>query len=111
MNRQRWIAVVLGIIAGILSTHVLLIGWGNLIFWGIVGIVIGFFVIGRREVIWTGALFGFFLSISFLLSGFQGASEKLLLFVLLSLALSVVGMGGGIASVFAGNWLRRKYRS
>ena len=110
MNRQRWIAVVLGIISGILSTHVLLIGWGNLIFWGLTGVVLGFFVIGKREVIWSGALFGFFLSVSFLLSGFQGASDKFLVFTLFSLALSIVGMGGGIVSVFLGSWIRKKYK-
>ena len=109
MNRQRWIAVGLGITSGILSTHVLLIGWGNVIFWGLMGVTLGYFVIGKREVICNGALFGFFLSISFLFSGFQGASDKFLPFTLFSLALSIVGIGGGTASVFIGGWLREKY--
>jgi len=110
MNRQRLIAVALGIISGILSTHVVLIGWGNLIFWALVGIALGLFVTGKREVLWSGALFGFFLSISFLLSGFQGAPDKFFVFILFSLGLSIVGMGGGIISVFIGSWLRKKYK-
>jgi len=109
MNLLRWISAFLGIICGFLSTHVFLIGWENVIFWGIAGVLLGLFVSEKKHILWCGGLYGFFLSISFLFTGFQGTSDKILAFIIFSLALSLVGVAGGITSVFIGNWLRKRF--
>jgi hypothetical protein len=108
MRIKLIIAAVVGIVCGLLSTQVLLIGWGNLLFWGLVGVILGWFTKGKKEVIQSGLWYGFFLSLSFLFSGFQGTPDKLPGFILLSFALSVVGALGGWLSVFVGNKLKRK---
>jgi hypothetical protein len=109
MNWSRWVGIFAGVICGLLSTHSVLSGsWFNILFWGVAGAILGFFVPERREVLWSGGLYGFFLSISFLFFGFQGSSDKIVGFAVFSLILSVVGIAGGIASVFIGSWVRRR---
>ena len=97
-------------LCGFLSTHILDIGWINLVFWGAVGVGLGGFISQKREVLWCGGLFGFFLTISFLFTGFQGTSDKLLVFSILAAGLSLAGILGGIVSVYLGCWLRRRFR-
>ena len=54
--------------------------------WGVVGAGLGFFCSNKKTAIWVGTVYGFCLSVSFLLSGFQGAANKFLAFALFSLA-------------------------
>ncbi len=109
--KSNWILLVsalAGIACGLVSQSSFLAGqWLNLVLWGIVGIVLGVFTNGRRAIVWAGILYGFCLSISFLISGFQGSADKLPAFLALTLALSVVGVIGGLVTVFVGSLLRR----
>jgi hypothetical protein len=107
MRIKILIAAAIGVVCGYLSAHAFSIGWWNIIFWGAVGIILGLFTRGNKEVMWKGLWFGFFLSLSFLLNDFQGASDKLPSFILFSLALSVVGALGGWLAVFIGSRAKR----
>src|SRR5450631_3179582 len=101
------IAGVVGIASGLASNTPWLSGqWTNLIMWAVTGIVLGLFVAGRRLILWTGLVYGFIMSVTFLLSGFQGTSDKLPAFLVLTLGLSVVGGLGGLVTVFLGSWIR-----
>lgn len=103
-----FISAVVGIACGLASQSSLLAGqWLNLVLWGIVGVVLGIFTNERRMIVWAGILYGFSLSVSFLLAGFQGSADKLPGFLLLTLVLSVVGAMGGLVTVFVGSRLRR----
>jgi hypothetical protein len=102
------ISAIVGIVCGIASVTVFVTAqWANLILWALAGIGLGFFAVGRRAVLWTGIVYGVFLSASFLLVGFQGTPDKLPAFLVLTLGLSVVGALGGIVTVFVGSQLRR----
>jgi hypothetical protein len=102
------ISGVVGIVCGLVSHTPFLNGqWLNLVVWGIVGIALGLFMSGTRLIIWAGLVYGFCLSVTFLISGFQGNADKLPAFLLLTLVLSLVGALGGLATVFVGSRLRR----
>jgi hypothetical protein len=106
-NLILFVSALVGIVCGLASNSRLLAGqWANLVVWGIAGIVLGLFASGRRVIVWAGILFGFFLSISFLILGFQGSSDKLPAFLVLTLGLSVIGAVGGLVTVFVGSRLR-----
>jgi|SRR5579859_1052039 len=102
---------VVGIACGLASNTSWLAGkWANLIVWAVAGIVLGLFVAGGRQFVWTGVVFGFLMSVSFLISGFGGTPDKLPAFLLLTLVLSVFGALGGLLAVFIGSRVRRLVR-
>jgi uncharacterized membrane protein SirB2 len=110
MKTLLLISALVGIACGELSTHTFIAGtWWNLLFWAAAGIVLGYFALSRKEILWNGAIFGFCLTIAFLFSGFEGTIDKLPSFALLSLGLSVVGILGGVATLFVGSWLRARF--
>ena len=110
-NSILFVPALVGIACGLASESSLLAGqWLNLILWGIAGVVLGLFTTGRRMIVWAGIVYGFCLSVTFLISGFQGSADKLPAFLALTLALSVVGAAGGLASVWVGSRLRRIIR-
>jgi len=105
------IAGVVGIACGLASNTPVLAGrWANLIVWAVAGLVLGLFVTGRRLILSTGLVYGFVMSVTFLLSGFQGSRDKLPAFLGLTLALSLVGAVGGLVTVFIGSWIRQRFR-
>ena len=102
------IAAVVGLVCGLASLTSLLAGqWFNLVVWAIVGLVLGLFTAGRRQILWTGIVYGVFLSVTFLLAGFQGSPDNLPGFLVLTLLLSVAGAIGGLVTVLVGSRLRR----
>lgn len=101
----------IGIVFGILSNYSILLGsWINLVVWSIVGILIGFFIENKSYIRSSGLIYGFFLVASFLIFGFKGTSDKIFSFILLSILLSFVGSICGLALVFIGNWVKKKFR-
>jgi hypothetical protein len=109
--RMPIIGGVLGIACGLVSHTSFLEGkWANLIVWGLAGIVFGLFLRDTRQIVWAGIAFGFLLSVTFLIAGFQGSANNLPAFLLLTLVLSVFGIGGGLAAVFIGSRVRRLFR-
>jgi uncharacterized membrane protein (UPF0136 family) len=106
-----FIAALAGAICGVLSTHGLVfLQWWSLLFWALVGGAVGYFCANRKQAIWAGLIYGFVLSVAFLLSGFQGSSDQFPAFAALSLALSVIGAIGGAISSFVGYWIREVMR-
>jgi len=104
-------AGVVGIACGLASNTPWLAGkWLNLVVWALAGIALGFFAPGRAQIIWMGVVYGFLMSVTFLISGFQGTPDHLPGFLVLTLALSLVGALGGLVTVFIGSRLRRLLR-
>ncbi len=111
---MRWmyltiVSGITGLVVGYFSSHALaFLQWGNMLVWGVIGIVIGFFCSDRTTCLSSGIAYGFLMSLSFLITGFQGASDKLPGFILFSFGLSVIGALGGLTSVFVGFWFVEK---
>jgi hypothetical protein len=102
------IAVAAGLLCGTLSNYgILRASWWNLAFWGIAGVVLGFFASDRKEALRAGIWYGMVLVLSFLFSGFKGSADKLLGFSLLALVGAVVGGACGLALGLIGNRLQR----
>jgi|ERR1051325_1786533 apolipoprotein N-acyltransferase len=105
------ISILAGIACGIISNQRLFSGSVlNLIFWGVVGLILGFPQKEKREKVWSGLLYGFSVTISFLISGFNGAPNKLARFVMFSLFLSAIGAACGLVLVFLGARLKKLFR-
>lgn len=97
MRLHIFLAGFIGIVTGFFTIHSLLAHSSLSIFlWIAVGLGIIFFSSDRKTVICTGAIFGFFNIVSWLVTGFQGESHQLGEFLLLTLVLSILGavLGG-----------------
>jgi hypothetical protein len=101
-------AAIVGILFGLLANFTILNGsWLNLVVWAAVGILIGCFIYERTYIRPAGLSYGFFLSLSFLISGFHGTSDKVFGFGLLTIVLSIFGAGCGWVLVSIGNRIKR----
>lgn len=97
-----------GIICGFISAHTLFShSYTAIIFWGVVGLITGWFT-PNKEIRTMGFSYGFMLILSFLLFNFNGTSNKLFGFILISLLFSIGGAFGGWLSVYVGNWTREE---
>ena len=102
------IAAALGLLCGALSNYGFLLGsWWNLAFWGIVGVVIGFFAADGKEALRAGVWYGTVLVLSFLFSGFKGSADKLPGFSLLAVVGAIIGAGCGLVLALIGHRLKR----
>jgi hypothetical protein len=101
---------IIGIVFGFLSNYSILQGsWLNLVVWAAVGILIGLFMEDGDLVNWLGPFYGLFLSVSFLISGFHGAADQIMPFLLLVCVLSILGVFCGWCLVRSAYWLKRKF--
>ena len=102
---------LVGIVFGILSNYSILSGsWIDLVLGTIIGLLIGLFIENKIFIKWSGIFYGFFLTLFFLISGFQGDSNKIIIFILFSIFLSIIGAFCGWCLVFTGNWVKTKLR-
>ncbi|GEM_PF-5665296 len=65
-----------------------------------------FFFKDKKQSLWSGAVYGFSLSVAFLVSGFEGKS--LLVFIPFLLLLSLVGTLCGLVLGFTGSAISNK---
>jgi len=101
---------LIGVIFGMLSNYSILNGsWINLVVWAIIGLLIGLFIDDKIFIKWSGIFYGFFITLSFLISGFQGSSDKIIGFGILSIVLSFIGAFCGWCLVFIGNRIKRMF--
>jgi len=102
-------AAIVGLVTGFLTIHSLFAhSWTSMILWIVVGVVLLYFSANRHAAVYAGASFGFFTIAAWLISGFQGASDQLHGFLILTLGLSLLGAVCGMAGAFIYNWLFRK---
>lgn len=103
-------SVIVGVVFGVVSNSSVLLGsWFNIVIWAVVGILIGLFIEQRKYVRSSGLSYGFSLTASFLISGFQGASDKIIGFTLLSIGISLIGACGGWLVVYIGNLIKNLF--
>lgn len=105
------ISALTGIAIGLLSTYPITLGpLPSFILWGTAGVALGFFMDERRTIIYSGILYGVFLSIVFLFSRFGGSTDKITSYALFAAVLSIIGAISGIVTIFVGLRLKQKVK-
>lgn len=111
MKLAYLISAFVGIVVGFLSTRGVLLGsWLDLFLWGAAGVIIGLFVSEKKILARSGLLYGFFVTFSFLMTGFRGASDKFVGFLIFSIFLSAIGALCGWLAVYIGYKIKQAYK-
>jgi hypothetical protein len=108
--KLKHIIIIAGaILLGVFSNFYI-VGWYNIIPWIIAALIIGYLSKGRKDTMINGALFGYFLFVAYILSGYNGKTDtvSILKFILFCLAFSLLGAAAGLVGTFIGNFIRSK---
>lgn len=104
-------ASLVGIVFGVVANSSILLGqWSNLIIWAVVGILVGLFIEQPKFVTWSGILYGVFLTLAFLISGFRGQANQLFGFFALTFILCIIGAFCGWVLVAVANNVKMRFR-
>jgi|GEM_PF-2803439 len=111
MRRETHLAIAAfaGFILGIAGSTVLAsLGWVNLVPWAIAGMLIGVLPNQRHDALRPGLLYGFVLTVIFMLVGYKGSwtNGQEVGLLLLSLVLGLIGSIAGAILSLLGNKLR-----
>ena len=109
-HATKRIAIILtSLLLGIISFY-LFVGWYNIIPWTIVALLIGYLTSKRKDTIINGALFGYFLFLTYIITGYKGNMDKssVVKFVLFLILFSLIGAIAGIIGALIGNFIRKK---
>ena len=87
-------------------------GFYNIIPWSVAALIIGFAADSRRDIIITGAVFGYVLFVVYIWLGYNGKTDtgSMEKFALFDAAFSLVGGGCGIVGAFIGRWMKIKVK-
>ena len=98
------ISAITGAVLGLITAYSpIKLSWLCLVPWGLGGLILGYFSADKRQSLVNGAVYGFFLSLAFLILGFSGTSlAKALTGLIL---LSLFGSAGGLVSSLIGRLL------
>ena len=105
-SRKLQIAAVVGVAAGFVAPHFVLSMLASLFLWAVAGISLGHFTNGTEAIVKTGAVYGFFLTVSFLYFNFGAGFDKFFQLLILTAALSLVGMLAGTICAAIGSFLK-----
>lgn len=97
MKFKILLSALIGVVCGIISVQFLPGSWGNLALWGAVGIALGYFLEINNATVWSGCVYGFFVTATFLVRGS----------LLLALALGILGAVCGFFLYDIGGWIRK----
>jgi uncharacterized membrane protein YccC len=102
-------AGILGIILGATGPYYLFMGSYSLVPWGLVGLALGFWC-SMRQAFYAGAVYGFCLSFSFLIAGYNGTASIFSRFPFFAL-LALFGAVCGVALAATGYFLRLRFET
>lgn len=109
MKKARFYGGLVGIICGYISAQPFaFLNWKNLFLWAAVGLLVGFIARDWHKAKAAGGFYGFFLTASFLIFGFEGSTDKIFGFILFSIGLSIIGVFCGILLGWIGHWIKLK---
>lgn len=108
---QIIIVIAVAILLAIGSFYYLA-GWYNVIPWAIVSLIIGYNCKTTRSSLLAGAIFGYFLFLTYIFMGYTGNidSASMLRFILFDVAFSLIGAAIGAGGAFGGFWARKGSR-
>ena len=105
--------VIISALAVALFSHYFLDAWQwlNIIPWALISLLVGSTSISRKDAIYNGAFFGYFLSLFYLFSNYSGKEDMVSIFKLIAvvLAVSLVGAIGGTTLSIIGNMIKKKF--
>lgn len=109
MLQKRLIIILSAVLIGVLSYY-FVVGWFNIIPWVLLAFSVGYFSINRKDTIINGALFGYFLFITYIVVGYKGKTDntRLIKFAGFALLFSLVGSVAGIIGSLIGNLIKKK---
>jgi hypothetical protein len=100
------VSAIVGALLGVIGAKYLFVGSGiSLLPWALVGLIVGYYCLDRRRAAYNGAVYGFFLTFSFMISGYSG-SEPLLTRIPFFILLGLAGALCGIFLSLPGYWLK-----
>jgi hypothetical protein len=107
--RERLLIGITGVLLGVISYY-LINGWYTIIPWAIVTLAIGYFSKTHINSLVNGAIFGYFLFLSYIFIGYQRKTdtESVLKFALFDVVFSLIGAGVGLAGGFGGFLMKNK---
>jgi dolichol kinase len=104
---------LIGLLAIVVSliTYYFFYGWYDVFPWAIVAFTVGYISKDRRDSIFNGAIFGYFLFLVYIFAGYKNktGTSGFIYFILFDLFFSLVGAIAGIIGSFIGNWVKRKF--
>jgi len=103
------VAAILGIVVGATGPYYLFLGSYSLVPWGLVGLGLGFWC-NEGESLYTGAVYGFCLSFSFMVAGYNGTASLVSRFPFFAL-LGLFGAVCGMALTATAYFLKVGYRT
>ena len=109
MRVPKIVIVFLAILLAIFSYY-FFVGWFNVVPWAIFALIIGYTSSGYKDGMVKGALFGYFLFITYILIGYKGNMDKAGIFriILFSIFFSLIGAVAGAIGSLIGYFIRLK---
>lgn len=106
-TRRGAVAAVVGVALGVLGARVIFVGsWLTLIPWGAAGLALGARVRRARSAAVVGALYGYLLTMAFMVAGYTGSPSimsRLPAFAIVAF----VGALGGLMTAILGSLITR----
>ena len=104
---QKLVAAAIGIVVALLSFY-LINGWYNVIPWAALTFLTGYLSIHKKDALFNGSIFGYFLFLSYIIIGYRGNldTNSLLKFGLFTIIFSLVGAIIGLIGSFGGFLLK-----
>jgi len=107
---KKFIPLVVGVLAGTLSTYPVELRFlPSIILWGLAGIITGLLLNKNDKILWPGILYGVSLSVVFLFGRFGGTRGQILSYSILVLGFSVLSAFSGLLAVFVGTKIRNYF--
>lgn len=109
---RLFVAIIAGLILGIIGSRYLFVGsFLSLLPWSLVGLATGIYAKTKKEALINGAIYGFVLSLIFMLSGYKGSRPVFMVlpfFILLGLFGAICGSILGLIGLLIKKVYKRK---
>ena len=107
--KENLLSGIAGILLGLLSYY-LINGWYNVIPWAAAAVLTGYLCNTRKGSLINGAIFGYFLFLSYIIVGYRGHMDagSLAKFGVFTVLFSLVGSAIGLVGGFGGYLIKKK---
>lgn len=105
--------IIFSILLGFLCIKVRLHGWLNILPWSISALIIGYVSKNSKSSLINGAVFGYFLFVSYIFFGYKGNTGlgEYSRFLVFDLLFSLIGALSGLTGSYIGYLIHKKLKS
>ena len=102
--------VIFAILLGFLCIRLRLHGWLNILPWSISALIVGYISLNKKNSLINGAVFGYFLFVSYIFFGYKGDTEltQYSRFIVFALLFSFAGAISGLIGAYIGYLIHKK---